>query len=495
MVNDAKTPSGKIHVGSLRGVMIHDFVYKSFLRLGTKAEYTYHFDDFDPMDSLPRGLPKEEYEAYMGVPLKDIPAPEGDDKYSDYYAQDFIRVFNSLDVKPKIIWSFKDLYKTGKLDEAVKIVLENASKIQGIYHEVSGSQKKKDWYPFQPVCENCGKIGTTQVFAWDGKFVNYKCERELVEWAAGCGNEGKLSPFGGTGKMPYKVEWPAKWFSLGVNFEGAGKDHTSKGGTRDVANHIAKEVFKIEPPEDLPYEFFIYGGRKMSSSKGIGASASGVAEILPPSLLRFLLARFHPRVAIEFDPTRPDSIPALFDEYDKAREAYLQNPDSDLGRTFEAGHIGKPVTLFVPRFITLANWLRQPGVDIESEAEKAKGSTLTKEDKQELAEREKYVKIWLERFAGAESKVYEVKEQKKLNGNEKMRSYFKMLDKELEKDLTEEELQNKIFQLAKENDLRPREAFISLYHAFLGEDHGPKVSSLILTDKSKARKALKKQYE
>ena len=317
----------------------------------------------------------------------------------------------------------------------------------------------------------------------------------MVEWAAGCGNEGKLSPFGGTGKMPYKVEWPAKWFSLGVNFEGAGKDHTSKGGTRDVANHIAKEVFKIEPPEDLPYEFFIYGGRKMSSSKGIGASASGVAEILPPSLLRFLLARFHPRVAIEFDPTRPDSIPALFDEYDKAREAYLQNPDSDLGRTFEAGHIGKPVTLFVPRFITLANWLRQPGVDIESEAEKAKGSTLTKEDKQELAEREKYVKIWLERFAGAESKVYEVKEQKKLNGNEKMRSYFKMLDKELEKDLTEEELQNKIFQLAKENDLRPREAFISLYHAFLGEDHGPKVSSLILTDKSKARKALKKQYE
>src|SRR3990167_6898375 len=90
LVNDAKTPSGKIHVGSLRGVMIHDFVFKSFLRAGKKAEYTFHFDDFDPMDSLPSYIPKEKYEKYMGTPLKDIPAPQGSGSYAEFYAKDFI---------------------------------------------------------------------------------------------------------------------------------------------------------------------------------------------------------------------------------------------------------------------------------------------------------------------------------------------------------------------------------------------------------------------
>jgi len=495
LVNDAKTPSGKVHVGALRGVLIHDFVYKSFLNVGKKATYTYHFDDFDPMDSLPGSLPAEKYDKYMGFPLKDIPAPQGGGTYSDFYGQDFIRVFNSLGAEPEIIWSYKDLYKSAKLDRAIKIVLDNAGKIQEIYHKVSGSQKKKDWYPFQPICENCGKIGTTAVFAWDGKVVSYRCEKEMVEWAAGCGHEGKVSPFAGAGKMPWKVEWPSKWFINSVGFEGSGKDHTSKGGSRDVANHIAREVFEIDPPEDLPYEFFIYGGRKMSSSKGIGASAAEVAEVLPPNLLRFLNARFHPRSAIDFDPTHPDTIPNLFDEYDRAREAFFSDSDSDLGRTFEAGHVGKPGNVFVPRFITLANWLRQPGIDIEKEAEKAKGEPLTNSDKEDLERRSRYVKIWLERFAPAESKIYEIKEQKKLSGDKKIWSYFKFLDQELEKDWTEDELQNRIFQLAKENDLQPKEAFLNLYQAFLGTDHGPKVSSLILSDKSKARDALRKQYE
>ncbi|KKQ27015.1 MAG: Lysine-tRNA ligase, partial [Candidatus Levybacteria bacterium GW2011_GWA1_37_16] len=28
-VDDAKTPSGRIHVGSLRGIVVHDLVYKA----------------------------------------------------------------------------------------------------------------------------------------------------------------------------------------------------------------------------------------------------------------------------------------------------------------------------------------------------------------------------------------------------------------------------------------------------------------------------------
>ncbi|MDP2671668.1 MAG: lysine--tRNA ligase [bacterium] len=496
LVNDAKTPSGKVHVGSLRGVLIHDFVYKSLLKLGKKARYTYHFDDFDPMDGLPIYLDKEKYEKYMGFPLKDVPSPQrGYTSYADYYAKDFLKVFNSLGAEPEIVWSYKDMYASGRLDQAIKIVLDKAPEIQEIYQRVSGSEKKKDWFPFQPVCENCGRIGTTRVYFWDGKQVSYVCEKDMVEWAVGCGYEGKVSPFGGKGKMPWKVEWPSKWLVNQVGFEGSGKDHTSKGGSRDIGNHIAREIFKIEPPEDLAYEHFLFGGKKMSSSKGLGASAAAVAEVLPASVLRFLNARYHPRVAIDFDPTHSDTIPNLFDEYDRAREAYFADPESDLGRTFEAGHIGKPVKVFIPRFITLANWLRQPNINIEAEAEKAKGSGLTKEDKEDLDRRARYAKIWLERFAKKEQRVIEVKEQEKLTFSERVKKYFKDLDRDLDKDWTEEELQKRIFQIAKENDLQPKEAFTSTYQALIGDDHGPKVSALIISDKSKARKALKKQYE
>jgi lysyl-tRNA synthetase class 1 len=84
LVDDAKTPSGKVHVGALRGVIIHDLVHKSLIDKGVKSRYTYIFDDFDPMDDLPAYLPKEKYEKYMGVPLKDIPAPEGRGSYAKY---------------------------------------------------------------------------------------------------------------------------------------------------------------------------------------------------------------------------------------------------------------------------------------------------------------------------------------------------------------------------------------------------------------------------
>src|SRR3990172_2595185 len=337
LVNDAKTPSGKVHVGSLRGVLIHDFINKYVLYMGIESHYTYHFDDFDPMDGLPIYLDQEKYSKFMGLPLKDVPAPEGEGSYAQFYAKDFLKVFTSLGAQPEIIWS-SQLYRDGKLDKAIGIVLDNAEAIQQIYHEISGSEKK-GWLPFQPVCENCGKIGTTLATAWDGKEVQYNCEEKLVEWAKGCGFKGKISPFGGTGKMPYKVEWPAKWFSLGVTIEGEGKDHASKGGTRDVANHIAREIFKIEPPEDIAYEHILLGGKKMSSSKGLGSSAAGVAELLPPDVLRFLFARVPYQRAIDFDPSAPNTIPDLFDEFDRGQKAYFEKTNTDLASTWEAAHI------------------------------------------------------------------------------------------------------------------------------------------------------------
>ena len=171
IVDDAKTPSGRVHVGALRGVIIHDLVHRALKAAKVKSHFTYIIDDMDPMDDLPVYLSKAKYEKYMGVPLKNIPALEGGGAYSDYFASEFIKVFNRLGAKPEILYSSK-LYEEGKLDKFVKLALGNAEKIQEIYEKISGSRRPKDFVPFQPICEKCGKIGTTIASAWDGKFVS-----------------------------------------------------------------------------------------------------------------------------------------------------------------------------------------------------------------------------------------------------------------------------------------------------------------------------------
>lgn len=486
LVNDAKTPSGKIHVGSLRGVLIHDFVHKALLEQGVKSTYTYHFDDFDPMDGLPVYLDQEKYKSFMGFPLKDVPAPEGEGSYAEYYANDFLKVFNTLGANPEIIWS-SDLYKNATLDRSIKIVLDNAEKIQEIYHKVSGSEKKKGWLPFQPVCPNCKKIGTTLATEWDGSEVKFTCEKDLVVWAEGCGYSGKVSPFGGTGKMPYKVEWPAKWFSLGVTIEGAGKDHSSKGGTRDVASVIMKEVFKKEPPADIPYEHILIGGKKMSSSKGLGSSAEDVASILPAEILRFLFARVPAQRAIDFDPSNESTVPDLFDEFDRGQKAFFDQTNEDLAKTWQASQIGEIKEEFNLRFNLIKEFLINLKTEeaILTEAEKLKGSKLTSEDEKAIRLRIKYVKIWLDKF------VEEETETKQVELSDKQKELLKNLSETLDEKLSEDELQNFIYNKGKDLGLKPAETFQAVYQALIGKDQGPRAGALV---KSIGLKEVKEKF-
>ena len=116
-------------------------------------------------------------------------------------------------------------------------------------------------------------------------------------------------------------DWAAKWSHFGVTIEGCGKDLATAGGSRDRSDAIAREVFEREPPKNVAYEFLNVGGRKMSTSKGTGAAAHTIAEVVPPAQLRFLFLRPRPNQAIEFDPDGTDAIPRLFDEFDRIADA------------------------------------------------------------------------------------------------------------------------------------------------------------------------------
>ncbi|HLD76390.1 MAG TPA: lysine--tRNA ligase, partial [Candidatus Norongarragalinales archaeon] len=175
VVSDAKTPSGRIHVGSLRGVVIHDVIFKAVRDSGQKVEYVYRFDDFDPMDGFPPGV-SEEFRKHMGEPLCDVPSPEpGHVCFARFFAEEFRTVFENLDCHPRIVWS-SEQYRAGKFDALIRKALEKAELFRAINESVSGAKKVQGWLPINVVCEKCGKIGTTKVSDFDGKTVLYSCD-------------------------------------------------------------------------------------------------------------------------------------------------------------------------------------------------------------------------------------------------------------------------------------------------------------------------------
>ena len=159
----------------------------------------------------------------------------------------------------------------------------------------------------------------------------------------------------------------------------------------------------------MPYEFLNIGGKKMSTSKGTGATAHAIAELLPPELLRFLFLRHKPRKAIEFDP-EGDTIPGLFDEFDRIAAAVAGKPvrgelppdptahpapEPDRRRCRRRGRGGPvPAALPTPR---PARPGAQRGPPARMEAEK--GAPLDDAERAILEERARVAVAWLEAFA------------------------------------------------------------------------------------------------
>lgn len=485
-VDDMFTPSGFAHIGSLRGPLVHDLIYKGLINAGTEVTFSYVINDFDVIDGLPDDL-KEEFSKYLGVSLKQAPSPvAGYDNFADYFAADFKRVLKSLDINP-VYYSSWDMYHQGKFDEVIKEALDNAEKIQDIYKKVSGSKKGEiGWLPLQVICQNCGKMGTTRVHEWDGKTVAYTCEENLVKWAKGCGNTGRISPFGGNGKLPWKVDWPAHWKVLGVTIEGAGKDHSSAGGSRDIARELVKDVFKIKEPYNLPYEFFLIGGKKMGSSKGLGLKARELTNLLPLAVGRFLFCRTDYRQSVEFDPMGTMAIPDLYDEYDRCYLAYLKKTDPDLARIFEMAQVGELPNgkiEFLPRFRDVVNFVQTPNVDVLKKFEEIKGSKLTEEEKAILEERVEYSKIWIEKYAPDEFRLQMSPQLPELASTltQEQKDYLLKATEILETTDDPEKLQLDLYNLSKELNLNAKIAFSAIYISMIGKQFGPKAAWFLLS--------------
>ncbi len=482
LINDAKSPSGPIHVGSLRGVVLHDSIARALRDGGCKVRFLYGFDDYDPMDARPVAVPAE-FDRYLGMPLSEIPSPDGSaPSFARYYALGFAAVCAKVGVRPEIYWT-SEMYKSGQFNEAIRIALDRADELIQIDREISGS-KKAERHPVQVVCEHCGRIGTTVMTGWDGPEVEYECRPDKVPWARGCGHHGRRSPFDGGSKLQYKIEWAAKWRILGVTIEGAGKDHMTRGGSHDVASAVVERIFNYPTPYPIAYEFVLIGGRKMSTSRGVGAHAAELVDLLRPELARFLMVRPHYRQQINFDPGG-ETIPNLYDEYDRAADAYFGVATAttpaeaealrDLARTFSFSRTnGESPRSHRVRFAKIAYSMQMPSVDLELMAMKEKGAPLTEADRSELRQRMDEARRWLHTYAPDHYRfdVQPSLPAVTLNGGQ--REFLAQLAELVaEREWPGEELHARMHALKAQLGLPPKDAFGAIYRVFLGKDSGP----------------------
>jgi lysyl-tRNA synthetase class 1 len=487
VVNDSKTPSGLVPVSSLRGVIMHDAIDRALREAGVSSRFVYGIDDMDPMDSQSMRT-DEAIGPHMGKPLSAIPAPEaGGTDYADLHAGRFLAAYADLGVRPAEIYRMRDLYRQGKMDASIDRVLRHAAIAREILARVGGVKRPPDYHPLHVICENCGRVGTTYVTSYDGREVTYECRPDLVTWAQGCGHRGTISPFGGRAKLPWNFEWCAQWDHFGVTVEGCGKDLSTAGGSRERSDELFRAIWGKEPPLNVPYEFVtVAGGRKMSTSKAelwreLGAAAHEIVQLLTGEIVRYLMLRARPSTHIEFDPTG-DRIPRLFDEYDRAAQAFEQDPASELGRLYVLSQISsEPRSGFRLSFALLANWLQIPSIDARSAAAERAGRPLTEWELTELGRRIAVARNWLDRWApeNARFSVTPSLPAATHDLSDRQRELLRRVRNALANGVEAERLEGRLYELGRELGLSPKETFAAIYLAFIGKPHGPPAAPLL----------------
>lgn len=499
IVNDSKTPSGRIHIGSGRGWVIHDVVAKALRGAGLKAKFLLGSDDFDPFTKVPSYLDEAEFNKYLGRPLRDIPYKGS--TYADYFFSECADKLPEFGIECDF-YKLYGLYRDGLMNKSIKTILDNHKKVQGIYQKLYGKSVGVGKLPFNPVCPECGKIATTLAYDWDSKrgVVKFKCSKDLVDWADGCGYEGEVSPYDGSGKLPWKVEWAARWKALGVVYETAGKDHFAQGGSRSFAVRVADKV--LDYPSPYPsegvqigpgYEWFMIGGQKMSTSKGVGISFVEATNFAPAHMIRFLLVKTRPKAAVDLEVEGTNKIPLLYESYDYTERAYFGTEEIindkellNLKRIYELSRVKKiPPQLPTQVPFGYASMIGQITDDrdrvlkILRRTGHVKGR-LPGWDEQQLMDRVNYAAYWAKKYAPADYRIVVNESVPKLKLEPEVRAALKELGGFL---LTEkpglDSLSKKVFKLAK--SVGVKKFFKAAYKVILSQNSGPKLAPFIIS--------------
>ncbi|KXA89818.1 hypothetical protein AKJ62_02330 [candidate division MSBL1 archaeon SCGC-AAA259D14] len=482
--------SGHLHIGHTPDVFIAESVGRALKERNAEVRVVWYTDDVDPMRRIPWPLSVDEYGKYLGMPYIDIPAPEpGFDNFVEFFKKPFVDSLGEFGVDPEV-YSSAEVYRNGELKDQIRTALRKADVIRDILDRYRSEPLREDWVPFDPICEECGKIATTRAYDWEGDYVYYICEGS--DYVDGCDHKGKANYVKGEGKLTWRVEWPARWTMLRVTCEPFGKDHAADGGSYDTGKLIAREVFDHEPPEPIPYEWISLKGEPMSSSKGHVFTLPEWLEVADPELLRFFIFRSKALKAKNFDPGFP--LLELYQEYRQFEDVYFEKEEvsesreEQMNRIYELSQVDKVPEHYPQRIpIKLAVVLVQVARDSDHALEiLKKKEILRKPDDWELEiayERLERAENWVEKYAPDQARLEVLdelpKEAKQELSEGQKKSLSTLADILAKGDFEPVEIHNKVFEIARSNEMKPVELFQAIYLVLLGQKSGPRVGNFL----------------
>lgn len=281
-----------------------------------------------------------------------------------------------------------------------------------------------------------------------------------------------------------------RWALEGVDFEPAGKDHHSEGGSFDTSKQIV-ELFGAHAPVSFQYDFISIKGRggKISSSSGEVVDLYDVLEVYTPEICRYLFVSTRPNseFAISFDL----DVLKIYEDYDNCERIYFgllpvkEQRKAKEKRIYELSqvdgeHIPTEPGYQIP-FRHLCNLLQIYSGDID--AALATLTDITPSQKERLEKRARCAWAWITTFAPEEFKWKLATEEDELvDVTDAERAALRDLLFSVENELdhhTEKEFSNYLYDAPKAHDIEPAAFFPLVYRILIGKEKGPKLAGFI----------------
>jgi lysyl-tRNA synthetase, class I len=326
VVASGLSPSGPIHLGNLREVMVPHLVADEIRRRGIDCVHILSFDDFDRLRKVPAGVDPA-WAQHIGKPLTSVPAPPGSahPNWAEHFKAPMVAALTRLGVEFAGI-SQTEMYTSGAYVDQVLLAMRERTRIDAVLAEYRTKAKGSaapgpvadaededgsvgaGYFPYRPYCSACERDLTTVTgYDDDSTKLTYTC-------ACGHAETVRLAEHR-RGKLVWKVDWPMRWAYEGVIFEPSGADHQAPGSSFVVGGRLVSEIFGGWQPIGPGYAFVgISGMAKMSSSRGAVPTPGDALDIMEEPVLRWLYARRRPQQSftVAFDT----EIHRLYDEWD-----------------------------------------------------------------------------------------------------------------------------------------------------------------------------------
>jgi len=471
LVESGGSPSGTHHLGHMREFVTSDAIMLELRRRGRQARHIYFADDLDGLRKIPADVPAD-YKKYLGIPLCDVPAPDGSKQsYADYFLAQLERATASLGVEVSFIRAHQK-YRSGFFVPAIERSLGRLDVAKQALETISGRQLNDQWSPIQ-VLEN-GRLKNRA-------FLGIDPEAKTVRYRDTDGNEQTARYDSGEVKLDWRLDWPGRWWLQGVTVEPFGRDHATKGGSWDTGVQIMKDVYEAEPPYPVPYDFINMAGdtKKMSASRGTGLDAEEGSTIMPPEVVRFFILRAAPAKRLYFDPI--DGVVQLMDEF----AALAAKPDDQKTESEKQllylctiGQEQKTVSR-VPFSHLVASYqasLRDADRTIDI-VKRTEYRAVAIEDDEIIRRELKFIDAWLDKRAPADSKFELLQTVDASDFTDGEQAFLRTLGGKIADAPADADgawFHNAIYELKDSLDMAPKQMFTTLYRALINKTSGPR---------------------